>query len=238
MFTADWWLDKLYLAPGILFGLVVHEFCHGYAAWRMGDPTAKLAGRLSFNPLKHLDLLGTVALFVARIGWAKPVPVDPRNFRDPRKGILITSLAGPASNLALGAVLGIALGALLSYAPETHAVFGASWLRLLYLVLFNAVYINFILAVFNLLPIPPLDGSNVLWSILPRGAAASYGRFIARYGRTVPIIFFLLIFLGPSFGFPIFQWLLLPPVNILVRFATGHSFHDLAYIYGVLRGGF
>jgi hypothetical protein len=133
MFTADWWLDKLYLAPGILFGLVVHEFCHGYAAWRMGDPTAKLAGRLSFNPLKHLDLLGTVALFVARIGWAKPVPVDARNFRDPRKGILITSLAGPASNLALGAVLGVALGGLFAYALKTPAAFDSSWLRLLYL---------------------------------------------------------------------------------------------------------
>jgi Zn-dependent protease len=234
MFTADWWLDKLYLAPGILFGLVVHEFCHGYAAWRLGDPTAKLAGRLSFNPLKHLDLLGTVALFVARIGWAKPVPVDARNFRDPRKGILITSLAGPASNLLLGVVLGIGLGGIFGYALKTPAAFDSSWLRLLYLVLFNAVYINFILAIFNLLPIPPLDGSNVLWAILPRDAAASYGRFIARYGRTVLIVFFLAIFLGPSIGFPFFQWFVMPPIKVLVRLSTGFSLNELWYFYAAM----
>ncbi len=231
MFTAEWWLDKLYLAPGILLGLVVHEFCHGYAAWRLGDPTAKLAGRLSFNPLRHLDLLGTVALFVARIGWAKPVPVDARNFRDPRKGILFTSLAGPVSNLILGAVLGLGLGGLFTYALKIPGTFDSSWLRLLYLVLFNGVYINFVLAIFNMLPIPPLDGSNVLGAVLPRGAAASYGRFITRYGRTVLIVFFLAIFLGPSFGFPVFQWFLMPPVKVLFRLTTGFSLNELWYFY-------
>jgi len=221
MFTTEWWLDKLFLAPGILFGLVIHEFCHGYAAWRLGDPTAKLAGRLSFNPLKHLDLLGTVALFVARIGWAKPVPVDPRNFRDPRKGILITSIAGPASNLALGAVLGLCFRVLITFTFSSIAVSESSWLGLVYVVLFDAIFINFVLAIFNILPIPPLDGSNVLWAILPRDAAASYGHFIARYGRTVLIVFFLAIFLGPSFGFPIFQLFLFPPVRFLIRLFAG-----------------
>ncbi len=234
MFTTEWWLDKLYLAPGILFGLVIHEFCHGYAAWRLGDPTAKLAGRLSFNPLKHLDLLGTVALFVARIGWAKPVPVDARNFRDPRKGILITSLAGPVSNLVLGVVLAFGLGGLYAYGSHAPAIFASSWLCLLYLVLFNAVYINFILAVFNILPIPPLDGSNVLWAILPRDAAASYGHFIARYGRTVLIVFFLAIFFGPTVGLPVFHWLILPPVDALVRGTTGHTLGELWYVYRAL----
>jgi Zn-dependent protease len=221
MFTTEWWLDKLFLAPGILFGLVIHEFCHGYAAWRLGDPTAKLAGRLSFNPLKHLDLLGTVALFVARIGWAKPVPVDPRNFRDPRKGILITSIAGPASNLALGAVLGLCFRVLITFTFSSLAVYEASWLGLVYRVLYDAIFINFVLAIFNILPIPPLDGSNVLWAILPRDAAASYGHFIARYGRTVLIVFFLAIFLGPSLGFPIFQLFLFGPVLFLVRLFAG-----------------
>jgi Zn-dependent protease len=156
------------------------------------------------------------------------------NFRDPRKGILITSLAGPASNLALGAVLGVALGGLFAYALKTPAAFDSSWLRLLYLVLFNAVYINFILAIFNILPVPPLDGSNVLWAILPRSAAASYGRFIGRYGRTVLIVFFLAIFLGPSVGVPLFQWLLVPPIKVLVRLTTGFSLNELWYFYAAL----
>jgi Zn-dependent protease len=234
MMTADWWFDKLYLAPGIIFGLVIHEFCHGYAAWRLGDPTAKDAGRLSFNPLKHLDFLGTAALFLMRIGWAKPVPVDARNFRDPRKGILITSLAGPVSNLVVGAVLGVGLGALFAYGLKSPQVFASSWLRLLYLVLFNAVYINFILAIFNLLPVPPLDGSNVLWSLLPRNAAASYGRFITKYGRYIPYVFIILVFFGPTFGLPVFQWVLIPPVKFLMKITTGFSLDELWYFYAAL----
>jgi len=234
MMTADWWLDKLYLAPGIIFGLVIHEFCHGYAAWRLGDPTAKDAGRLSFNPLKHLDFLGTAALFLMRIGWAKPVPVDARNFRDPRKGILITSLAGPVSNLVVGAVLGVGLGALFAYALKSPQVFASTWLRLLYLVLFNAVYINFILAIFNLLPVPPLDGSNVLWALLPRNAAASYGRFITRYGRYIPYVFIILVFFGPTFGVPVFQWVLIPPAKFLIKITTGFALDELWYFYAAL----
>jgi Zn-dependent protease len=234
MFTADWWFDKLYLAPGILFGLVVHEVSHGFAAYRMGDPTAKRAGRLSFNPLKHLDLLGTAALFLFRFGWAKPVPVDSRNFRDPRKGILVTSLAGPVSNLVLGLIFGVVLGAVFSYALKTPAAFSSSWLRLLYFVLFNAVYINFVLAIFNMLPVPPLDGSNVLWAILPRNAAVSYGRFVAKYGRPIVIVFFLALAFGPSVGVPVFQWVLMPPMKFLIRVATGYSINELWYFYNAL----
>jgi Zn-dependent protease len=178
--------------------------------------------------------LGTVALFVARIGWAKPVPVDARNFRDPRKGILITSLAGPVSNLVLGVVFGVVIGVVFSYALKTPGAFDSLWLRLLYLFLFNAVYINFILAIFNLMPVPPLDGSNVLWAILPRNAAVAYGRFITRYGRAVLVVFFLAIFFGPSVGFPIFQWVLLPPVELLVRVTTGYSLNELWYFYSAL----
>jgi Zn-dependent protease len=231
MFTAEWWLDKLFLAPAILFALVVHEFCHGYAAWRLGDPTAKQAGRLTFNPLKHLDLFGTIALFLARFGWAKPVPVDPRNFRDPRKGILITSLAGPVSNLVLGAVFGVALGLFLDYLVKAPAAFASPWPRVLYLVLFNAVYINFILAIFNLLPFPPLDGSNVLWAVLPRDLAVSYGRFVARYGRYSIYVFIALIFFGPRIGFPLFHWIIIPPVKFLVGLTTGVALEELWYFY-------
>jgi len=236
MFSAEWWLDKLYLAPGILFGLVVHEFCHAYAAYRLGDVTAARAGRLTFNPLKHLDLLGMAALFLARIGWAKPVPVDPRNFRKPRQGILITSAAGPFANLVVAAVLGVALGALVAGAVKTAAPFGDPYLRLLFLVLFNAVYINVVLALFNLIPIPPLDGSNVLWAILPPRFAASYGRFLSRYGHGVLLGFFVIIFFGPSVGLPIFRWLIVPPTAFLVGLFTGYSLQELSWLYNSLFG--
>jgi len=232
--SPEWWLDKLYLAPGILFGLVIHEFCHGYAAYRLGDRTAARAGRLTLNPLKHLDLLGTAALFLARIGWAKPVPVDPRNFKNPRQGILITSLAGPFSNLVVAALLGVALGALFGAGIKVPTAFTSSWLRLLYLVLFNAVYINIILALFNLLPIPPLDGSNVLWAVLPRNAAASYGRFMARFGHAVLIIFFVVIFFGPDLGLPLLQWVIMPPLRLLIRAFTGYHLGELSYLYAAL----
>jgi len=239
MFTAGWWMDKLMLAPGILFGLVVHEFCHGYAAYRMGDPTAKWAGRLSLNPLRHLDLLGTVSLFLFRFGWAKPVPVDVRNFRRGRLGIVVTSLAGPLSNLAISLVLGLAVSVVLSAGMAKPSAFSSSWLRLSYLVLFNAFYINIVLAVFNLLPIPPLDGSNVVYGLLPPRAAAAYGRFIGRYGRGVLLAFFFIVFLGPMAGIPtdrVLGWVLKPPIALFARGFSGHSVSELFFVYQVLLG--
>src|SRR5512138_2339165 len=93
-------------APAILFGLTIHEFSHGYVAWWLGDPTAKMMGRLTLNPIKHLDIIGTIALFLFRFGWAKPVPIDPTYFRHPTRDMAISSLAGPASNLLTAAVSG------------------------------------------------------------------------------------------------------------------------------------
>lgn len=232
MFTAEWWLDKLYLAPGILFGLVVHEFCHAYAAYRLGDPTAARAGRLSFNPLKHLDLLGTVALFLARIGWAKPVPVDPSYFKKPRQGILVTSVAGPASNLVVAAILGVVLGAVTAGQIKAPIPFGNPYTRLLFLLLFNAVYINIVLAIFNLIPVPPLDGSNVLWALLPPRLAAQYAQFLRRYGHAVLVVFFVIIFFGPAVGFPLFRWLVVPITALLVRTFTGFNLDELFWLYG------
>ena len=169
-------------APAILFGLTIHEFSHGWVAWRLGDPTAKMMGRLTLNPLKHLDPIGTIALFLFRFGWAKPVPIDPRNFRHPTRDMAISGLAGPAANLLTAAVSGLILRILIQF----HVV-GFAMELTKYFVLFNLI-----LCFFNLIPIPPLDGSRLLYHLLPRNLAAGYAR-IERYGF---IILFGVIMLG------------------------------------------
>ena len=158
----------------LLVSLTVHEAAHAWSADRLGDPTARLLGRLSLNPAVHVDFIGTilfplVALVtgVPLIGWAKPVPVDLRHLRSPHRDFALIALAGPVSNVVLAA-----LGALL-----LHAVVGAGQGPDLVLrALLLAVTVNVLLAVFNMIPIPPLDGGNVLLAILPRSAAAALDR--------------------------------------------------------------
>jgi len=173
----SWLSQALLLAVPVLLAVTVHELAHGYAAFRRGDPTAKLAGRLTFNPLKHLDLVGTLVFFVTRmIGWAKPVPINPRNFRRPRQDMIWVSLAGPAANLGLAILFALLyrfLGSL-SFGPGQGQL--VSFLGVIYILAYLGVVINIGLAVFNLLPIPPLDGSHVLEGLLPPHLALSYER--------------------------------------------------------------
>lgn len=175
-------LEYLILAPPFLLAVTFHEFAHGYVAGRLGDPTAKEAGRLTMNPLRHLDPLGVLAFFIVKIGWAKPVPVNPARLGDPARDMLYVSLAGPAGNLVLAAasvaglkVLALA-GGLLPYSFTYPAMRMAA----------ASVWINIVLAVFNLVPIPPLDGSELLMRVLPRGMAAGYA-------RTAPFGFIILL---------------------------------------------
>jgi Zn-dependent protease len=163
-------------APAILFGLTIHEFSHGLVAWHLGDPTAKMMGRLTLNPLKHLDPIGTIALFLFRFGWAKPVPIDPRNFRHPTRDMAISSLAGPGANLLTAAVAGLILRVLFLF-----QVGGFFTTLIMYFVLFNLI-----LCFFNLIPIPPLDGSRLVYHLLPRDLAAGYAR-LERYGFIILI---------------------------------------------------
>lgn len=171
------------LAPPLLFALTFHELAHGYVAWSLGDPTAKNAGRLTMNPLKHLDPLGVIAFIIMKIGWAKPVPVNPVYFKDPRKGMLLVALAGPGANLLLAVISAILVKFLVMV--QILPIF---ILRPVGSMLVASVWINIMLAVFNCLPIPPLDGSKVLMGVLPPDMARSYEKL-------EPFGFILLLFL-------------------------------------------
>ena len=189
----------------VLFSITVHEVCHGYAAYRLGDPTAKLAGRLTLNPIKHIDIVGLLVLFITRmIGWAKPVPVDPRYFKNPRKDMMWVSLAGPASNLVLAFVFAVIF-------KLFGGIIAGSYLYPLSYMIRIMIMINVGLAIFNLIPIPPLDGSHILEGLLPHEMASTYSRLMAPYGF---IILLVLIFSGmvDVFIFPVIRVI----VNILL----------------------
>jgi len=176
------------LAPPLLLALTVHEFAHGYVAYRLGDPTAKNEGRLTLNPLKHLDPIGTIAFFFIKFGWAKPVPVNPNYFKNPRKDMLWVALAGPATNLGLAIISAIvtkliwALASLLPYSTTAEVI-----LVPLNAMLIASVWINLVLCIFNFLPIPPLDGSRILSGILPDDLARSYQQ-VERYGFIIILV--------------------------------------------------
>ncbi len=158
--------------PVFLLSIILHEIAHGYTANQLGDPTARDAGRLTMNPLKHIDPLGALAFFIIRIGWAKPVPVNPLNFRNPGWDMVKVAVAGPAMNVGLAVLSALLFKTL----PFLHFL-PYSILNPLAAALSFSVAINILLAVFNCLPIPPLDGSRVLIYFLPAAAARSYARF-------------------------------------------------------------
>lgn len=168
----------------VLFSLSVHEACHGFAAYKLGDPTAKLMGRLTLNPIKHIDPIGLLVLFLTRmIGWAKPVPVDARYFKNPRKDMLWVALAGPGSNLGLAVAFALVL-------KLVGPFLGAPLFYPLKVMLEIMVMINVGLAIFNLIPIPPLDGGRVMVGLLPEDLANSWAK-LEPYGF---IILLVLIF--------------------------------------------
>ena len=167
-----------------------HELAHGWVAYKLGDSTAKDAGRLTLNPIKHLDVLGTIVFFVTRmIGWAKPVPVNPFNFKNPKRDMAWVAVAGPAMNILLAAGFTLLLKTLLLI-PISRSSFLISFLMPLAMMIKVGIIINVGLAIFNIIPIPPLDGSKILEGLLPVEAALQYAK-LERYGF---IILILLIF--------------------------------------------
>ena len=176
-------MDTVLRILGVLICLTVHETSHGLAAYALGDPTAKRMKRLSFNPLHHIDWLGLASMFLCGFGWAKPVPVDMRHFKNPRLGMAVTALAGPISNFVLA--LALMFGASrLSVLMSSHAAMVGPFALGSFEFLLSTAIMSIGLGLFNLVPIPPLDGSKVLFSILPERAYYILMRF-ERYGMLI-----------------------------------------------------
>lgn len=193
----DWQrlLTMLLTTAAALVCLTVHELCHGLSAYRLGDPTAKEAGRLTLNPIRHIDPFGLVLMITAGVGWAKPVPVDPRRFKNPKRGMALTALAGPLSNFLLAWLFLLLAGGVWRW-MDAILWNASNWTitALYYLAQFlmNAAVLSVGLGVFNLFPVPPLDGSKVLFSLLPDKIYFT----ILRYERYVMLFLLAAVWFG------------------------------------------
>lgn len=198
--------EAVVLAPGLLLALSTHEAAHGYVAYMLGDPTAKQAGRLTLNPLRHLDVLGTLAFFLVRFGWAKPVPVNPRYFKNPPKGMMLTGMAGPGANFVLAALSALLFHLLGFFAEMIPQFILVPVINMVY----YSVFVNLILGLFNLIPLPPLDGSNILAYFLPPRVAYKY-MSLSRYGF---ILLIAVIMGGDYLGFSLVGQVIMPAVSL------------------------
>ena len=205
------------LVPALL-AIILHEVAHGYIAEQFGDPTARLLGRLTLNPLKHLDPIGTIAIFVFGFGWARPVPVNPGNFRRPRRDMVWVALAGPATNFLLAAVSALllrCLGMLDDSSLATSQMYMQVTVPVKMMAGFS-LYINALLGTFNLIPVPPLDGGRILIGLLPERQALLLSRL-------EPFGFVLILFL--VFFTDVWSLILGPIINVLVSFLAGNQIH-------------
>jgi Zn-dependent protease len=191
IFQPDMFLPHL-IVMVVILGIVlpIHEFAHAYAAYKLGDPTAKYEGRMTLNPIAHLDLVGTILLFFAGIGWGKPVPVNPYNLKS-RYGEALVSFAGPLSNLILALILTL----IVAFLPSSYHTFGVFNLNTLILLI---IKFSVLLGIFNLIPIPPLDGSKILFDFLPP-SWENFKRNLERYGPIILLFFFFTQFGGGAF---------------------------------------
>jgi len=201
LFTSP--LSFLIWFGALLVAITVHEYAHAWASDRLGDPTARLAGRLTLNPFAHLDPIGTLMLLIFRFGWGKPVPFDPFNLRYPRRDAALISFAGPASNLIFAFILSIII-------RLVHLTIGSP-AYFLELALTPLVVLCVVLAIFNLIPIHPLDGGKVLIGLLPLDLARKWDEILEQYGLI--IVIFLLF---PFFGVSPISLIISPIVNLVL----------------------
>jgi len=202
------------IAPPILLALTFHEYAHAYVADRFGDDTARQSGRLSLNPLRHLDPLGTIMIFLVHFGWARPVPVNPHQLKNPKKDMLWIGAAGPLANMILALISGLVLRVV--YASAVAPERGSVTALLIFMVVMN-LQINLALAVFNILPIAPLDGSKILAGLLPN-RYANMMSFLERYG---PFILIALIIFGRATGVSIIGAVIWPFVDFFSKLFGG-----------------
>ena len=191
------------VAISMVVAIAIHEFAHAWAADKLGDPTPSLQGRLTLNPLAHLDPIGTLLILVAGFGWGKPVLFDPYNLENPKRDTMLIALAGPVSNLLLAALLGVIMRLAFATGP-TAALFSS--------VLVPTIQLNVMLAIFNLVPVHPLDGGKILIGLLPEDLATEAQDILSRYGM---IILFLLIM--PFSGSSAISQLIGPPISFITR---------------------
>ena len=211
-------ISLLISLPVILFALSVHEVAHGFAAYKCGDPTARNLGRLSLNPIKHLDPIGCLMMLLVGYGWAKPVPINTRYFRDPKKGMAITAAAGPAANLVIGTVSAVLYGICLAWysfvffsAESEFLIMLAYWCTQL---CFMSAFLNFVYMVFNLIPIPPFDGSRIALAFLPE--RTYFG--IMKYERQIMLgLLVVLLVLSYAFDFSPFGFLAERLTDLIAR---------------------
>lgn len=219
MFQGD--LGSIVLAiPALMIAVILHEVAHGYAAYKMGDPTAKEMGRLTLNPIPHIDPLGTIVLPALLMlvgspilfGWAKPVPIDPLRFKDLRKGMFLVSIAGVLTNFSLAILFGVMNRLLREFAPAVPDELHQTLIKPLLIFTTQSVGINLILGIFNAIPIPPLDGSKALMSFF----SYKYWETFYRYETYGFLLITVLLFTG------VLQQIIFPPFYFLYRLILGY----------------
>lgn len=211
-------IELLFVIPCVLLALTVHEVAHGYMAFRLGDPTARNLGRLTLNPLKHLDPIGTICMIFFHFGWARPVPVNSRHFKKPRRDMALTAAAGPVSNFIM-AFLGALVYAILYtiFASHPASTNFAAYIQIAALQLLQYFHIlNLSLGLFNLIPVPPLDGSRIFLTFLP----AKYYFGIMKYERYIQLGLMILLYLG----------FLSRPLSMLVSWLSSGMFRVISFL--------
>ncbi len=221
-------LTLLFMLPPMMLALSLHETAHGFVAWKCGDNTAYNLGRLTLNPMKHLDPMGFICLLIFGYGWANPVPINTRNFRNPKRGMALSALAGPLSNLLLGALCALLAGVFGGYfsfllVSTNISEYWATVMSLLFTALRYSAVINFIYMVFNMIPVPPFDGSRIMLAFLPTNIYFK----IMRYERQIMFGVLIALLVFSRLGFSPFSWIAYNLADVIIDPIMGGVFNGL-----------